>query len=430
MLLRKESIVKIMPLFQLTLLLAVALVISTVEVQLFRKLGLSPGVQHSIAMADQVRLSGSMPRTAFYPPLGMLIALGLKSIGIVKISPYVFNFSMLAMGLAAMYGMSKYVSRSRLDAFIAVAIALFNPYFIWTLLLSRDSSVEFMFLTVLLWLAVVAVRMPEDSSRSKKCMLGTGLVGSAILLLLSRVTGLFIVLALILMGIWQSGTVLRRKFFALCGAAFVVLALLFCTYNYFLVGEFTLATNGGINLYIGNHPAYLHGHPHYDIDVFVGKMKDEEIESLGEVERNRAYFRKGINFILADPVSFIYRSITKSVWHWVNLEKIPNYTSHTWAEKASGKPLIAHLGSVNVTPGLAYLLYKLLYLPVFIVSIAAVLRKRIDSRYGLLYAPLLGLWLVVVLTFPDTRFKINAEVLVLPAMIATCRTWRKPRQES
>jgi len=112
----------------------------------------------------------------------------------------------------------------------------------------------------------------------------------------------------------------------------------------------------------------------------------------------------------------------KSVWHWFNLEKIPNYTSPTYME-ADGR--VARLARISIVPGLAYVIYKLFYLPPFLFSLISIMRKKIQSGYALLCAPLLGLWPVVVLAFPDTRFKSNAEMVVLPAILAAYWVWRR-----
>ena len=86
------------------------------------------------------------------------------------------------------------------------------------------------------------------------------------------------------------------------------------------------------------------------------------------------------------------------------------------------------LGAVSVLIGLPYLLYKLAYLPLFMWTAVGLIRRRLDVRYWLLFAPMFGLWPIIVLNAPDTRFKMNAEVLVLPAMVAVAwHLWRHAR---
>ncbi len=404
----------------LIVLLGVASAISIGEVHLLQKQGRSPKIEYFIDMADQVWHTGSMPRTAYNPPMVILMILGLRALGISSINPYIFNFCMLAIGLGFMYAMSQLLLANSQYAFWSVLFALLNPYFFWVAFQTKDTSAEFLFLSFVLWLIVYLIQKPEDVLLRKKYLYGFGLLLSAACLSLSRVTGFFVVFTLFLLLIWRFSKEKKRRFFTICAGVFTLFTLLFCLYNYIIAGAFMLATNGGINLYIGNHPAYLHGHPHYDIDVFIN-WDFRELDNIAHPgsQHHREFSQKAREFILADPVAFVYRVIRKSVWHWFNLEKIPNYSTRSTLHDKTEKLWIAHLDRhMNLMPSVAYLLYKIFYLPVFLLSGIALAYKKIDSRYILLYSPLFGLWPLVVLTFPDTRFKICAEVIVVPALIA------------
>jgi hypothetical protein len=381
-------------------------------------------------MADQVWRTGSLPRTAYNPPMIIFLVLGLRVLGISSLNPYVFNFCMLFIGLGAMYGMARVVLRNNIYAFWSVGFALLNPYFLWIAFLTKDTSAEFMFLSLLLWLTLHLLHLPEMNIRRKKYVYGGGFIGSAICLSLSRVTGFAIVFTSLLLLIWPLTKGWKRRFFSVCGGIFVVFTFLFCLYNYLLAGAFTLATNGGINLYLGNHPAYLHGHPHYDIDVFINwDFRELDGIPVPSSEHYRAFSQKAVEFIVTDPLAAVYRVIRKSAWHWFNLEKVPNYSTHSTLYAKTETYWTAHLERhINVVPSLCYLLYKLVYLPVFLLSAIALAYRKIDLHFTLLYTPLLGLWPIMVLTFPDTRFKISAEVLLVPALVAACLHWRELHQ--
>jgi 4-amino-4-deoxy-L-arabinose transferase-like glycosyltransferase len=358
-----------------------------------------------------------------YPPLVTFLALAVRAMGMTTINPYLFNFCLFAIGLVVMLGMARQLLKHEWLACAAVVLALLNPYFVWTALLSKDTSAELGLTSALLWL----VGNSCEASPGRCWRLGAGIVVIAGLLTLTRVTGVFITFAVLFIAFLISREGWQKRLHASCAAVFLVFVLAFCAYNQARVGAFVLATNGGYNLYLGNHPAYLHGHPHYDIDVFLRPIDlHNELSSLSEAELNREYTKRARALIQADLASFAYRVIVKSVWHWFNLEKIPNYTSASEIEKPlNGEGWEARLGPIHITPSLAYLLYKLAYLPVFILGIVTVLRRKLDRGFALLYGPMLGLWPVVALTFPDTRFKICAEAIVLPVLVAVVLQWRK-----
>jgi hypothetical protein len=414
--------------FQLILLIGIALVIAFGEVRLFQRRGLPSQAEYFFNIAEQIWRTGAMPRTAYYPPMIPLLIVGFRLLCIV-LTPFTFNFCMLALGLGSLYGLSYCLLRAEKYAFVSVLLALLNPYFIWITLLSRDTGPEFLFLSTTLWIAIKVLNMPENAPRRQKYFAMVGLLGSAFLLSLSRVTGFFVVLTVIFLAVWRCATGWKRSFFAWCGGIFMVLTVLFCCYNYRLIGTFTLATHGGVNLYYGNHPAYIHGHPHYDIDMFMVNLPQIDYTPKNEGDLDQAYSRRGLEFILADPVSFVYRVMCKSVWHWLNLEKIPNYPKQSKIIAQTDTYWVIHAErQIALTPGVAYMLYKLIYLPLFLLSGFALVYRKIPAPYLLLYGPYLGLWPVLVLTFPDTRFKISAEILVIPALIAASFLWRRVHQ--
>lgn len=380
--------------------------------------GLVPEVSEFIDAAQRTWQTGALPRSAFYPPGVTLIALGVRALGITAIDPFVFNFCLLALGVTIFYLLARQLLRNDWWASLAVLLALLNPYFVWTAMLSKDTSAEFFFLACFLWLMVAA--LDASVSEAQHAGRSIGILLFAILMSLVRVTNVFVALATFALVLVWPGQARRRKWITGLSMAFLAFILAFCGFNYYRVGAFNLATNGGYNLYLGNHPAYLHGHPHYDIDVFLRSIdQHEELASLDEATKNREYTRRAAQMIKADPAAFLYRLIVKSEWHWFNLEKIPNYTSATQVSSDQGTAgWNAELAPIRAAPNLAYVLYKIVYLPVFIFGLMLFFRRRIPIEQAVLFAPMFGLWPVVALTFPDTRFKICAEIIATPALVA------------
>ena len=80
----------------------------------------------------------------------------------------------------------------------------------------------------------------------------------------------------------------------------------------------------------------------------------------------------------------------------------------------------------------AYLLYKIVYVPLFILAPALLLvgRRWRETEWWLLLMPLVAVWPLAVITFPDTRFKIVPEMLLVPWIFVMCREgWRLLRRE-
>lgn len=379
--------------------------------------GLVPEVSEFIDAAQRTWQTGSLPRSAFYPPGVTLIVLGVRALGITSIDPFVFNFCLLALGVTIFHLLARRLLRNDWLASLAGILALLNPYFVWTAMLSKDTSAEFCSLAGFLWLMTAA--LDANASEAQHAGRSIGILLFAVLMSLVRVTNVFVALATFALVFVWPGQARRRKWIAKLSVAFTAFVLAFCGYNYYRVGAFNLATNGGYNLYLGNHPAYLHGHPHYDIDVFLRSIdRHEELAPLDESTKNREYTRRAVKMIKADPSAFLYRLIVKSEWHWFNLEKIPNYTSATQVLSDQGTSgCSAELAPIRAAPNLAYVLYKIFYLPVFIFGLILFLRRRIPVEQAVLFAPMFGLWPVVALTFPDTRFKICAEVIATPALL-------------
>jgi hypothetical protein len=411
------------------ILALVALLIAALDIRLIHARGLQSEIAQSIALADDIMREGAWPRSAFYPPMVTLVALAVRVAGIARVDPYILNLTFLVLSLVPAYGIGIAVCSKEWQAFSAAALMILNPYFIWTILLSRDSGLEFLFMGIVLWSCLAIVRPVSPDKPSRGRWLALLMVASMVAASLTRVTAFFMAAAVVGLALVLSPSGASRRQMVCCAAALLVFGGLWAYYNFRQVGAFLLATNSGYNLYLGNHPAFLHGYPHYDLDVFLRSQDIAGLDGASEVVRNRRYTQEAIRFIQADPVGFIYRTTMKSIWFWLSPEKLPNYTTDSRiVSQGSLTDWTAHLTPVDVVPGLAYMVFRMVYLPGLLASVVAVYRKTLDRRYALLYGPLLGLWPILALTFPDTRFKLSAEALTLPIVVAAaCALWRTRR---
>lgn len=376
-----------------------------------------------IALADQARQTSSLPNTAFYPPFVIFLIMGLKGVGLKTVNPWVFNGFFFLAGTLLLYGFCLKLF-SRRASLLVVAFALLNPLLAWYAMTSKDTAVEYLFSILQMFSLFLFI---QESERTKSKWLLVIFVVSSCCSFLTRITGVFTMAALVVMAFLLVKEREKKKLMAIAAAACVSGVLLFMGYNKFTVGQFTLATNGGYNLYLGNHPLYIQGHPHYDIDVFMHDPLDTcgsaDASTRSEMSSDACYRQQGIRFIRADPKGFVYRLLVKTVWHWFNLEKIPNFTQSATLTSAD----TITFGPVSLAYGLVYMAYKIIYLPLLMLGLYGLWRGDIEKKYGLFLAPLLGLWPVVVLTFPDTRFKVVAEILAIPFLWVSFQRMGKRR---
>lgn len=81
--------------------------------------------------------------------------------------------------------------------------------------------------------------------------------------------------------------------------------------NKLALGTFTVATSGGINLYIGNSPISSGGW------VWQKENPFEKLSAPNEVENDRLGYKLATEFILHDPLRFVLRGIKKEIFLFV-----------------------------------------------------------------------------------------------------------------
>ncbi len=227
--------------------------------------------------------------TALYHPGVLLLLIPIELMGI-EIDHFIFKSVILFLWLIAAYVLIRSLYGKSWYTFFTVLAMLLHPYFIWTGLMSKDSAAEYLFLFL-----SYLVLMKLYSSRIRGIAINTLIVAGIFLLLsltsLIRVQNFFIVYALLGGLLIVSQERVKRYYYSILLSAMVLFTLLFCFYNYTQSGSFSLSTNMGINILIGNHKAYLHGHPKYDIDTFFKVESIDktlpEITHLTEAQRNR-----------------------------------------------------------------------------------------------------------------------------------------------
>ncbi len=367
-------------------------------------------------------------RTSAYPPGVFLLVNGFQAITGLAVNHYVYKIIMLMLWFWTAYAAARYVLGKGWPCFFAVCAMLLNPYFIWSCLLSPAAASECFFLFLSFYMLIRLHDSVSDSGGQSAfyCILAFVLAIAALM----RSTNFVILLSLLGVFVF-AGRKKAKKCFAGFLLVFCIYTALFCFYNYKRSLSFGLGTTFGINFFIGNNRAYLHGHPNYDIDVFFEKeilagMKSE-IKGLNEAQQNEYFFRAGMKEIRQDVPAFLYRCMVKSLWHWLNFEKIPRFTAPDTYIAGDGKT--AHLGAIVILPAMMYLLYKLLYVPLFAGSLLLLFCRKLSLKEAVFFVPYFALWPVVMLLFPDTRFKICAEIMAVIPMMQSLRYFFRRRHD-
>jgi len=107
----------------------------------------------------------------------------------------------------------------------------------------------------------------------------------------------------------RTGVILRNAIIMMV-VAFLTL-LPWMLRNKLTLGTFTVATSGGINLYIGNNPISTGSWVWQEENPFKGPS------APNEVENDRLGYRLATRFIMDDPLGFIWRGVKKEIYLFV-----------------------------------------------------------------------------------------------------------------
>ena len=355
--------------------------------------------------------------TAKYPPGILLLVKAIQSIGI-PVNHFIFKCVILFLWFFTTYFLLRYLDGDGWFSLITLTAMILHPYFIWTAIMSYDAAAECFFATCSFFLLLKLYEHPPEKYLNA-VLLCAGLFIVLAFTAVMRATN-FLIIGILLFVLFVYGGDKAKRFFLVLCIAFMAYALIFCFYNYKRTGAFTLSTTFGYNVFIGNNKAYLHGHPKYDIDIFFNKERREALignqtKGLSEGQKNKYFLKASIAEIRADIPAFIYRCIVKSFWHWFNIEKIPNFPAPDTYLSHDGTKI--YIGEIKVSTSLPYVIFKIFYLPLFIAALYFMVTGKMSLKYSVFIIPYFALWPVVVIMFPDTRFKIVAESMALIPMM-------------
>lgn len=289
--------------------------------------------------------------------------------------------------------------------------SLANPYFLWLVLTSKDTVFEWVAIVSFFWALTSFTRLPEKALGKSVCLLVLLIVLFAFGML-ARTALVPIFLALLFAAILFASAYRRQ----LGAALLCCLGLVggFLGYQRAVYDYTGLTSTFGYNFYLGQHPLYEYTHPQYDIDVFLAPVVASLVPDPYSVTGDRVLRHLAMEELKKDPIRSLALAVRKTIWHWGNAEKIPNLSANAVLLEEIGDYFVVKSDRIRSVPSLLYSLYKVVYLPLFIIALFFWMQRRTRRDPAILFlVPLIALWPVVVLTFPDTRFKIVGEVVAV-----------------
>ncbi len=341
--------------------------------------------------------NGSLSNGAYPPGIPLIYAIPIKAFGSLSI-PFaaVFQTLLFAIGAGFWFKTLGFIFPKPKHHWIAWTASLLNPYFLWLIVTSKDTAFEWLGVSIFFY-CLFALTSTKYSEKDK-FFLSIGLIASFVLAMLLRVTTVFVLLGALSFALLTHWKTYKKQLLTLCTICITFVGL-FIMYNGQTFGSYGLSTTLKGNLAYGQSPLYEYSHPVHDIDVFLPMNIAADVR-------------------FPSPMTFIAVSVRKSVWHWLNFEKVPNLSSNTRMIAQTDNTLTLSIEPIKHLPSLLYTLMKLLYIPAFIISLFLWIRRKDLTDQTLIFlVPLIALWPICVLTFPDTRFKIVGEVIAVAFIV-------------
>lgn len=284
---------------------------------------------------------------------------------------------------------------------VAAFITAFYSYFIYYAATLMTEPFYIVSILLCLWLAILIVRrgnkgeegVDRNSRGSFLLALSLGLsLGVAVLL--RQLFFLFIPF-LLLWILWAGGK--RQIINILCMVGVLAITILpFTIFNYARFHRFVLLnTNAGYALFWSNHPIYgtqfkpllTEGMGTYQ------ELIPQELMSLDEAALDQALLKRGIGFIVSDPVRYLLLS----------LSRIPPYFMF-WPTSESG--IISNIARVTSFG---------LFLPFMLYGLYRSIVSRVQTRQPvfLLYLFIIIYTLIHLLTWTMVRYRLPVDGVLL-----------------
>lgn len=293
---------------------------------------------------------------------------------------------------------------------VGLLAAFLSAVYIYFIYYSATLMTEPFYITSILWALFLAIefvdlppRLGNDLSHRKIMLsiyLGLALTIGALLrqILLIVVPFLLVWIWLVL---WKRKKELPITSTLIVAGVMIVSILPITFFNYQRFHRFVLLnTNAGFAFFWGNNPIY--GTQFQPIlseeNITYGNLIPKDLRSLNEAAMDQALLKKGIGFVISDPVRYILLSISR----------IPFYFEF-WPAK--GSSLISNISRV---------LSFGIMLPFMLYGIIGTLLKRSEKARRKWYSPAVMLMLfsliytgIHVLTWTLIRYRLPVDAIML-----------------
>lgn len=378
-------------------LLGIFIIVQVIAWAVLPRLGVIPGEGNE---GWRLASAGILEDRGYYSPVGWGITRIWQAVfGANNTSGFIFLATGFGLGLAGVWACLQTLFADRRLSGLTIYLTLCAPYLVWSVYVARDVALDMAAFGGMMLLGARILRAPHPTWGLVAVF---GLAGSASVLI--RESNLAVVVVLLFFLLLSRALSLRQFSLAIIILGLGLTPLL--TWNSLRVGAPVLSTRIGLNLYFGNHPHYLDGHPVYDIDVFLGERVSDEARTWGiagadPITVNQAFTQRAMDQIMADMPATAYRIVLKS-WWWIGPTRIPQTDT-----QAILHPLRAEISIIRTSSpakDLIYVLHRLVVLGGWLLCWPFARANWRATTFLIL--PIIALIPVIALTFPDTRFRL------------------------
>ncbi|RMG35236.1 MAG: hypothetical protein D6732_09530 [Methanobacteriota archaeon] len=368
---------------------------------LVQKFGFDPAQSDPNWVLASRLFSEPIPRTAersLFPPLLML---GWQSLfGASSLSAFVYKLLFYAGFILVFWRVVQKVCTDRLVTILAVYFTILSPYLAWAVYISPEVSPDLLAISLIMWCAVTIY-----TENTFSAVVGLGAAGA--LATLIREPNILVFPAI--SGYLYLSSRLTLNKLLMSSAVFLAGISPLIAWNYYVTGAVTLSTRSGINLLIGNNPYYLEIHPRYDIEhnlmTWINSEFQDQLQNLDEIERDRFFRKEAFKYMRSDPVRTIHLLLLKTLW-WFGPTRIPNSNQLAYLLVNEEMTTITLKGRPDIIKDLMYNIHRIAVLTGVLFLLYWKHPCYFWKKGLLLLMPTLALLPLVILTFPDTRFRL------------------------
>jgi hypothetical protein len=243
---------------------------------------------------------------------------------------------------------------------------------------------------LMFWFAGVLIAKPGKYTLSANGVLNG-------ILILIRPVALFMVP----IGLWQAvrgerGSVALKNALRYCLFTFLIISP-WAIRNAVKIGSFAVATNGGVNFYLGHNSNFGY------MNIGEKKQIREQNQNLNEVQESALFYELGIKYILTNPIQDMKNNVRKiqylytttwKPWPWSRPGRELRFAGGLWLPVWGWN----WLAMLLILAGMFYSLKRRLRVDVLLWSIAAQTLSSViyhaDARFRLPLIPIFAFFLV------------------------------------